>query len=125
MDNETRYRLGREIYETLLPFEEPFDSDLTPENQDKARNVLINFFSRLKEIEPNPHPYARAYSLNPYTYYSYIDGVLDFKKRLEYNDYVNACDKLLQLFLREDILQQRIYIAVMRAWEQYEKKVTK
>ena len=109
MNNETRYRLGRELYKMVEPYSELNRLNFTDREQNEARRTLIEFFDKLKRIDPNPIAYARSET----SYYSYIRQVLDIKKDLDNNDYIGVCGRLERLFMSEDLLQQRVYVALI------------
>ena len=116
-ESAPQYRL-KEIIKPIRDFS-PIEhlDNITPADNETAKNLLISFFSNLKLIEYTTFDYDEAYRIavhnyRKYNYYSFLEYILKMRKYFLYNNYIGVCDELERLDFYENILQQRIYQAL-------------
>lgn len=80
----------------------------------KAKSVLMNFFSELKNLVPE-----KRIILRRKRYYSYYINLLPIMQALENKKYSKACHEIYTLDYYESILQMRVYNSLMLLLHKY------
>lgn len=99
----------------IKPLEE-FDDYFSQYDEDEAKQALINFFAKFKNIEPDKYLDMEN---RLYDYYSFYINVLLVRNKIKNGQFAKACNELLSLYHYEFMLQKRIYSALIELYNTY------
>lgn len=80
----------------------------------KAKSLLMNFYSELKDIAPESQVILRRKR-----YYSFYINLFLVMQALENKEYSKACHEICTLDYYESILQMRVYNSLMLLLQKY------
>ena len=107
-----------ERYSALCVLLAPLDPYLSinyAASENESFEVLNTFITELKRIGPNPITFISHPSG---AYYGHLLRLMMFKKALQERRYSDACRNLYELATDADVLQKRVYCAVIKAWDE-------
>lgn len=107
-----------ENYQQLKKLIEPlyrYDDYYGEYDKEEAKNILKEFFMRLRDIKPD-----NFLDLGPRRdYYSFYINLLPVWKALQNQQYAIACHEIATLNHYEPMLQKRIYRELMKLYKKF------
>lgn len=80
----------------------------------EVKETLIEFFKVLQGIAPD-----KKLNVTEFSYYSAYSYLLNVRRALTDGRYANACNEILTLNHFEPILQNRIYVGLIRLYHEF------